>query len=374
MLCALLVMAVVSACGQSDDVIDGVQEPDPDAASGTWVYLTLNVGVAESGVAPVSRASDPDYYFEEPLRQNEKLNSLYVIIAGSDGTVEAFRRVRYDADGEVMYDNLTFRLTPGAKKIYLIGNDVSLPQPVRDLYEGLRTGDIFPASLLTATLSRGLNDVFFSATDDIPMSETFDITLERPEGNNPAYVSASLFVTRIAVKYTIIAADDLDIIKVRLNNMSTSQYLMPVSVVYVPGKYEPAEVIGGIAGRNITSFAAPADPGLGVFELELTGRTEIEIQNADNTTRKAFRYDPFYLMETPGTKFTISAQGNFIDPDGKPIEGEWLPERTLPNLPLLPRNTHVIVNMSAKADFDCKVDLVPYRGCVLEPWFGLDRD
>ena len=49
----------------------------------------------------------------------------------------------------------------------------------------------------------------------------------------------------------------------------------------------------------------------------------------------------------------------------------------LPNLRALFRNTHphVIVTMNdGPAIINAVVDVVPYRGCILDPYFGLPRD
>ena len=49
---------------------------------------------------------------------------------------------------------------------------------------------------------------------------------------------------------------------------------------------------------------------------------------------------------------------------------------TLPNLRALFRNTHshVIITFT-EGEFEVKavVDVVPYRGCILDPYFGLAR-
>ena len=46
---------------------------------------------------------------------------------------------------------------------------------------------------------------------------------------------------------------------------------------------------------------------------------------------------------------------------------------TLENLPTLPRNTHVIVNMTlSQSELTAVVELVPYIGVELKPSFGFD--
>lgn len=52
----------------------------------------------------------------------------------------------------------------------------------------------------------------------------------------------------------------------------------------------------------------------------------------------------------------------------------WFPEVELPNLPSLPRNTHVIINFELSGStLNATVDVLPYTGVYLNPDFGIDR-
>ncbi len=366
----------VAACSSHDEPAVTVTPADPQ-----FVYLSLNVGVEESGIpSPLSRAVVENYYFEEPLRPNERLNNLYVFITDND-IVEAVREVKYNKFGQFIgNENLTFKLTPGDKRIYLLGNTSSLPAGVHSLIENIHVGGQMPVeSLNSVILSRSITEPFFTSDQDIPMTETFDITLALESPDKPTYVYADMFVTRIAVKYTIMCPDDVTGLSVRLPALATKQYFMPQDVVYDPGKYRPGEKINGIEGRNIISFRSPAsESDLSEYTITLTGKTPVKAVNPDGSASSAmtYRYDPIYMMETPGSVFRISAcvDNGLTDDKGNDIGGQWFDYHTLPNLPLLPRNTHVIVNLSGKYGFKCNVDVVPYRGCILEPYFGIIRD
>ena len=371
-------LGCVVACSSHD-------EPaivQPGTTNTPSVYLSLNVGVEESGIPSAqSRAAVTDgYYFEEPLRPNEQLNNLYVFITDND-VVEAMREVKYNRFGQIMdNENLTFKLTPGDKRIYLLGNTSSLPAEIHSLIESISVGGRMPVdNLNSAILSRRNTEPFFTSEQDIPMAETFDISLVLETSDKSTYVYADVFVTRIAVKYTILCPDDVSGLSVRLPALATKQYFMPKDVVYDPGKYRPGQKINGIEGRNIISFDSPAtESDLSEYTITLTGKKLVNAVNPDGSTAsaKTYRYDPIYMMETPGSVFSISAcvDNGLTDEKGNNIGGEWFDYQTLPNLPLLPRNTHVIVNLSAKYGFKCSVDLVPYRGCILEPYFGITRD
>ena len=368
----------VVACSSSDE--PAVKTSPADATTTPYIYLSLNVGVDESGLPTASSRGDNEgYYFEEPLRPNEQLNNLYVFITDND-IVEAAREVKYNRFGQILNnENLTFKLKPGDKRIYLLGNTSSLPAEIHSLIGSINIGGQMPVeSLNSAILSRSTSEPFFTLDEDIPMTETFDITLALETSDKPTYVYADVFVTRIAVKYTILCPDDVNSLSVRLPALATKQYFMPKDVVYNPGKYRPGEKINGIEGRNITSFLSPATKSdLSDYTITLTGKTLVNAVNPDgsSSTAMTYRYDPIYMMETPGSVFSISAcvDGGLKDDKGNDIGGEWFDYHALPNLPLLPRNTHVIVNLSAKYGLKCNVDLVPYRGCILEPYFGIIR-
>lgn len=379
----ILLMAALLLGGLTSCVFEYFPDDEPDVPvqeEEANVYLTLRVGVVDgtgSSATTYSRAADGSYYFELPERDNEKLHTLRVYILNAvTNQIQALRLAEFNPDGTLKGSNLTFRLNPGRKRIILIANDASLPAYIRNDYTSLASGQTFPLSVLSdRQIFRTGNTPLFTTADYIPMCETFDLDLQHTEGGtSPSYVTRDLFVTRIAVKYTFIFADDVEAVSVRLGNMAKTQYFMPRGVVYDPGKYQPAEEINGIFGRNITAFTG-TDTDKVTFEAKLTGKTPVQVTQPDGTKVTAYAYDPIYLMESSGNKFNLSIcldQG-VTGPTGSTLAGNWFEYQTLPNLPLLPRNTHVIVNMSATYGLHCTVDVVPYRGCILNPYFGLPR-
>lgn len=357
-----LTALALNGCAYSFDeqILTPPEEVDDD------VYLTLNISTADSfGKAATSRAGS--YYYEEPDRQNERLNNLAVYILREDSTIEDSRRLKVNPTQNTL--SVSFKLTQGKKTIYLFGNEESFPQEFRDLLTATGARGHFPEDELKAiTVSREANQPFFTTAQNIPMCESFSYTLDKQKAGS-IYFDADVFVTRVAVKYTFIARDDVDVATVRLFKMGGVQYVMPRNVTYNPGKYKAPEVINGVAGRNIETFSVPFNNKPATFEAKLTGKTKIQITDEIGKKTTAYRYDPIYLMETPGSSFSMSVR---YDAAEKP--GEWYEAQELPNLPLLPRNTHVVVYMGADNRLNCEVDVVPYRGCILEPYFGLERD
>lgn len=371
---SLIVLLVgILLSGLTTSCVYEYPESEPDSPTrSAWVYLTLKVGVAEgNGSRTFTRAGS--YYFEEPERLNEKLHSLRIFIVNSNNNLlEATRFINFDAGSQQIGSGLTFKLSPGLKRIYLVANEGSLPADIRSSLTGIGINTAFPADQLASRyIARTQNSPFYTLDQDLPMSEFFDIDLKNDSGNEngSVYVNADLFVTRLPVKYTFICQEDVPAIAVRLNDMAQDEYLFPKEATYFPDKYDAPEVIGDIAGRNIVKFNVPT-ARKSQFTYNLTGKTEIELEKEDGTKVKAFRYDPIYLMETEGTSFSMSIRFG----EGAEI-GTWFSDQVLPNLPLLPRNTHVIVYMSVKEyGLKCAVDVVPYRGCILDPYFGLERN
>ena len=377
-LCALLLLLGLFSCSGATEEEPLLPEEVETEGEGN-IYLTLNVGVIDGFdgelLARSRQTRADDFYFEEKTRPNEILRTLNVFITDTEDKIEGVRAVEYTQYGTLVDSNLTFRLRPGKKRIYLIGNAPSLPQEVRDNYENLKIGDTYPsATMADVILTRRNSLPFYTDAELIPMAESFDLNMEDIiPGPEPVYVYRDYFITRIAVKYTFIVFEDLPALRVRLSNMADRQYFIPRELYYNPGKYLPAVVIDGIPGRSITSFSSPLLPSQTQdYELELTGKELVQVTGADGVKVDAYRYDPVYLMESPSTSFTVNA-GVAAGDEGEALtELEWLGALELPNLPLLPRNTHVVVRMSFRSEYKCQVDLVPYRGCFLDPFFGLD--
>ena len=381
---ALIVGAAAVACGGDDEIMTIYDGTDGSHRDKSNIYLTLNVEIAENLAGQsgsVSRAGDDSYFFERPLSQNEKLNDLRVIIVKStDNTVEYNRRVEFNTDGSLKAGyTLTFKITPGSKRIYLIGNDTALPDNVKTDLAGIKAGQsISTANLDNIRLSRSSTAPFYTSAQDIPMTEFFDIYIEPnpiSDENKPTYLYKTFFVTRVATKYTIETPEDYTSLKIRLYDIATEQWLMPHDLVYSPGKYNPAAVINGISGRAITSFATPQNTPVNNYEIEFKPTDRTTVTDSEGKFL-CYRYPSFYLTEspTPDTGFQISALVNnsTIEDENGLIRDDWYGQTDFPNLPLLARNTHVVVRFIAKAGLHCVVDVVPYRGCTLEPYFGLE--
>lgn len=375
------IMATLAGCSDTPDTPETPLERDP------CIYLTLDVKVLENNLPMTSRA-DNDYTFEEPLAQNEKLNFLDVIIVDkTTDKVEHHRAVEYDANGKILHsDNLTFRVKPGMKSIYLFGNYQSLCEKSMEAIKSCSEGSYFDASTLTAlTESRSSGQPFYAPGQDIPMTESFDIdVLQLEEDGTNLFQSKSLFVTRLATKFTIRLKKSYleynEAPDISITSIGLSQYTLPYETDYTPAKDRPGEIIDNIGqGHDITTYTTPTNASE-TFTWTLTNKNEKTINVGSDNEETVYEYDPVYLTESPASKFQL---GMLIkDYKDEYSDGFYTGLKTLENLRLqsgtglylLPRNTHVIVTISMTPEISFSVDLVPYGKCVLEPEFGVDPD
>lgn len=366
LLSAVLIMASLAGC--SENIKDG---PDTPPGREPQIYLDLAVKAVENLADDARSRAEGDYSFEEPTLQNEKLNSLEVIIIDkSEKKVEHHRYVEYDERGNIKYsDNLRFPVTSGDKKIYLFGNTGSLPGPVVDRIRSYTKGVGYDPEnnpeFETMTVTRENGKPYLTSRNNIPMSEAFDITVDPiADDESNRFQQQHLFVTRLATKFTIRIDkkyyDEYQFSTVRLDKMATKQYVLPFETVYNPIKTNTGQTIGGVTGRNITGFDSPADNNNSEFGLQLGRSTATkEIDGI-----QMYEFAPVYLMETPGEEFKLAIQFQ---------NGDWSEWKKLNNLPLLPRNTHVIIQIkNTHGNLTMEVVLQPYKEVILEPGFGLD--
>lgn len=344
-------------------------KPDPN------LFLVLNIATNESGRS-LTRAGE--FSFEQPELDTEKINSLRVIIAeNKEG--DAQNKIKYN----VSYDFLSSFAVSGLRykidfecpyKIYLIANEQSLSDDVQKKLKDLDPDAIYDANTLENIDLTASNYVQIDNTSSDPkpiaMSEIFEIDpYPHPDNNienQTVTFEKNLFVTRTTTKFSfqIKKGDDvadaaLKVKSIKITGLGDKEFLFPKNTVYSPVKDTPSSEPFG--GREITSFDLPEKCGVGDYVFTLP-------ENMSSIDGSGIEYaPPIYFTESKGNaeggKFTCS-----ISMDGE----YYLGPLTLPNLGVLPRNTHVKViitinNKSLKAE----VSLVPYIGCILDPSFGL---
>lgn len=348
------------------------------------LYLLLNVAVAEP-VNSQTRALTGDDYFEQAVLNTEKMTSLRVIII-ENGPDDTQHNIKYNY--KETYLNAPRFITSGLKfkvdfeckyKIYLIANEEGLAEDVQETLRDLQEESVYVPSYLEDIILQAdidsTDNVLLDNTSlnggslkPVPMTEIFGVDACPAPTGDPEYINVSLvkdaFVTRAATKFSFSIVDegnsdiDIDVKAIKITGLGEKEFLFPKDTEYSPVKDIPSSEPYG--GREITSFDLPEENGIGDYVFTLP-------ENIKSGSEYA---PPIYFTESKGNaegkKFTCS-----ISFDGE----NYLGPAELPNLDMLPRNTHVKVLITIKNhSFKASVSLVPYIGCFLDPWFGLPDD
>ncbi len=275
-----------------------------------------------------------------------------------------------------------------AYRIYLIANEAGIPNA--DIIFGtyrLSEGQSYPPEYLEnqvmATDAPGDPLIDNSRADDdtpVPMTEMFEIeTISDPAAGHQAAAiqDVELFVTRVASKFSFYLFRGTDvpgyftseITSIKISGLTGKEYLFPRDAVYSPEKYPLTA-----DDRAITSFSLPDDTPSGEYIFALAEPLNVvslplKPATGDPTAGYAGPFAPqAYFTEskgiTPGGGFSCTVSFD----DGT----TFLTAKTLPNLDLLPRDTHVKVAITIHADgLSLTAEVEPYTQLPLDPVFGL---
>lgn len=396
----IIMCMIAGSCGGGSKVID---EPLPDLEEG-MVNLVMSVTVPEAvspGAASRAIVTDPDNdnYFEGPVDRYEKIYKLRVIIVSEkNGTVEHNKMFTLREDGVVRYDDLIFKVRGGdTKTIILIANEDILAQEDKNKFNeaGLPKGVIMtveklnaikaielPASDLILINNEGVGE---DSRSYIPMTEIYTgIEVRYPhyaEDYNQSLPNP-LFVTRTAVKFSFnilpTNGTDMYLTDITFYYIANREYLFPINTTYSPAKGEVSNY--DLEGRFITKYDIPNGTDHNQYSFPLSKPIDLSVESCLLQPKLYFCESKLGgVNPNPNDKpYSISitvARKDVVKEDGTPnfVQYYTYTPVSLPNLPILPRNTHVKVNMSI--DFiNAQVTLKPYTGYWLNPSFGIDRD
>lgn len=387
---AVVLLLSLLAVGCGDDTSLAPSPSGTDSPDNVNFEINVYAGDPEdarSRSSSFSRDTDQDgyaYEFGPPDYSPERMHTLRVIIVRPSGEIEANEYLyrSFPQDGASEFHGLRFKVVGGEKKtIYLFANEASIPG--LDLSApDYRIGAHFPAEAMTActfSTSRA-GQPFIDNTGDVktnvPMTEVFEIGIKAPETEEDYYQTANLFITRALVKFsfTVQAADApsvaYSIDELTIRSVASTQYLIPNSTSYTPAKYD-AGGMPSFEDRYIYEYATPADAMVGECVFNPTNLNF----PVDYTPGTTLSYAPqLYFPETALPVATGATAQEYILAVKLSGDEEPCAEVPLPNLPSLPRNTHVKVNISLKnSDVKCTVDVVPYTAVPLNPSFGFDQ-
>ncbi len=375
-------MALLAALSLTGCVYEYSSEPDGEKERD--LFLLLKVALTEEGtpVATTTRAEDVDY--ELPSFDPEKLHTLRVIIVDKATNRIVHNRFERMSSPTTISSSLRFKVDFSTDYyVYLIGNEEGFP--------GINAKEVFSDNMKegTAYMVDALEKLVITGTPGqppinnngetktpIPMSEKFEIrTIDKPEKRSETGtydMSKTLFITRAFSKFTFNlfrSADyqgdnEIKLEKIKLYGLGSKEYLLPNETEYVPSKYE--ESTNRYEGRYIKSFAVPANSPVSEWEypaFRSVDAATLPVWSEQNAGMGRKLEPQFYFAESLGLagddKFMCS-----ITFDGK----EYLKPLTLPNLPSLPRNTHVVVNIIVgnHGALIFKVKVLPWEPRYLE--------
>ena len=209
------------------------------------------------------------------------------------------------------------------------------------------------------------------------MSEMYDLDVPTPQNPADYQISKNYFVTRAAVKFSFniqtpdYPAEDrgVRIKNITVNSIGNTEYFLPRDTEYNPEKYE--ESTFNYDGRFITKYTLPTDPAPKNEPCVFTTGLENLILNNTTENQGKHPFIPYlYFPESYVGEYTISITLG----DEDPKNDYTFPSVKLDNLSTLPRNTHVLVNITLKkVQIEAIVKLVPYIGVNLEYPFGFEE-
>lgn len=411
---ATILMFMLAVVGATSCIYDNFTEPaeEPDIPKPELpgdVYLNLSVGVLTQPAESNSRANEVNESngFEIPESKFEKMHSLRVIIVRDErladipyypelrdsvGYIEHNKYYGFNDGGQLMFDNMVFKVRAGEKKkIYLIANELFVTANTKVDFDDLEVGTEYPTDLLEDMVLKtsSTSPILFSNTSPtgayyVPMSESFGIDIPLPEKPTDRDIYRKYFVTRAAVKFSFVVNTDdanypntgLLLKNIIFNSVGNREYFLPRETKYFPEKdVEDSPFPDG--GRFIDEYVVPSD-GNKLSSVTFSPNIPLQYYTDENTELenivKGYLYAPplyFPESQTSNGQYSVSVT---LGTEGSTKDDYTFDPFVLPNLSSLPRNTHVIVNITlTESNITATVKLVPYIGVTLDPTFGFNE-
>ena len=305
----------------------------------TFVRLKLDVEVSNLPSSPKTKG------YQDPETDNEKMNTLRIIVVRESGIVEHNTYLNFTRPDLILKD-MEYKVVGGEKKkIWLIANEGNSKMSYD--FSGIRPGAEFPEKDVNeACISMtGNND---EVTGWIPMTACHEVDMPLKD------YDTELFIVRAATKFTYILT----------NNTSAPLHLSGLTI----SKGARKEYLFPRAKFGKWSYTDPVDGSIVTEDVQ--NNEYYVFQKTLSVTADAgasVKIDPIFLLE-----------GKYIDAasDGKnystslTVNGIEYPSY-LPELPQLPRNTHAVVYVSfSEMGISFTVEVMPYGEVILNPGFG----
>ncbi len=333
------------------------------------VSVALTDGAAFLGMQ--SRGS-----LAEAVSDGEKMQTLRIIIVRPDGTVEHNRYYDFHQVPTTYFATAQFEVVGGeTKKVYLFANENTKFDSGRKVanydFAAIKVGEQFPTNDITGkdietdeTSLIEVNDALTQMALPLFMSECHSVIVPEKKDKN-----VELIIVRAAVKFTFriinTSNEPLALNQLTISKLARREYLLPKDVVYAT---EPSE--DGTTITYIESYKVPM-PGNNEHYNFKAAFTDKTVPAKSATGNGEVVLDPIYLLEsnynddpsTTGRNYKISLT----------VGDETYENGYFNNLTALPRNTHVVVDVTLNGKLtglECVVRVYPYGEYWLYPEFG----
>lgn len=346
--------------------------------------LTISVSVSNTPGIPITNAPESKAVIDAskyigPEHDGEKIQTLRIVIVRPDGTIEHNRYMDFQGAVKKAYmevADIAFKVVgPEQKKVYLFVNENSVKKDMTGAetkivnydFNTLEVGKQFPADAI-ADLKISLFDSYDTipceehlATASLPMSECHTVQMPAMDHH------VDLYVTRAAVKFTYIfdnqTSQPYSLSQLTISKGSRLEYYMP-RITYTGDPFTNDFAVENYTVPNINNN------DYYIFGRFAPGDGSLELSAGDVTRLQSFyllegKYeDPEKVADSNGKQLNYSMSATL---DGVVYESYF------PDVPWLPRNTHVVVVITiSNHNVEWTVDVYPYGEYWLNPGFGLE--
>ena len=347
---AFVCLATLTGCNSAEDEPQG--KP-------TEVNFIIKVSASNGMQSPDGAAhkASRDYADATP---GELIGTLRFIIVRPDGTVEHNRYYDF-RDSETLEYEQKFVVQSGeTKKVYLIANEETTwtngTKVVNYDFDSILEGNAFPESDYKNILIT-LNSNSQELPLPLVMSECRAVAVPAFSSSNNEF-SSQLFIVRAATKFTfnIInhSTDNFTINSLAIDKLARKQYFLPQSTTGETQYNDAGEVLDYIV------------PSIGNNEYYTFTKSSFASNNIPVGT--TLTLDPIYLLEG---KYTDAASAGKNYKITLTMNGGVDYSEYFPNLSQLPRNTHVVVNVTfSEKSVNWEAKIYPYLSVELKPGLG----
>ena len=313
----------------------------------------------------------------EAVGDGEKMQTLRIIIVRPDGTVEHNRYYDFHQVPTTYFATAQFEVVGGeTKDVYLFANENTKFNSGRKVanydFAGIKVGEQFPTNDITGkdietdeTSLIEVNDALTQMALPLFMSECHSVDVPEKKDKD-----VELIIVRAAVKFTFriinTSNEPLALNQLTISKLARREYLLPNEVVY-------GTELSKEDGTTITYIKSYNVPMIGNnehynFKATFADKT---VPAKSATGNGKVELDPIYLLEsnynddssTEGRNYKISLT----------VGDETYENGYFNNLTALPRNTHVVVDVTLNdklTGLNCVVRVYPYGEYWLYPEFG----